>query len=278
MKLPETVGANHILAPLTLSVTDMSAEEGMEGSVFAAIPETDLSRYSRRIFSQQALVPDSNGGYPRSTVPRKSFIRWLEFPFASVSVLVILATLFTMSMIKGGWTWSSWTYSFSFVILVPLVILERRRKAVITGGAVVLLFFMVLIDAGMPGYFGYSPSDLNWYDNLAHFMGTLVLTLFLWGFIWWTLSPTGPPKTNGTRKFVLTVVTMVVISVFFEFTEFFSDFLFGWANFHPGVDTIGDLIFDIAGITTASIAIARHRVSPLRKPFWLAEPISNPSV
>ena len=250
----------------------MSEEGGDTVLVIDSNPETDLSRFSRKLSVQTGLVPGLDGQYPHSRLPNKSFVRWLGFPFASVSVLVILATLFTMSMIKGGWTWSSWTYSFAFVILVPLVILEKKRKAVITGGAVLLLFFMVLIDAGMPGYFGYSPSDLNWYDNIAHFIGTLVMTFFLWGFIWWTFSPTGPPKTNGTRKFVLTVVTMVVISVIFEFTEFFSDFLFGWTNFHPGVDTVGDLIFDIAGIATASIAIARHRISPLRKPFWHAEP------
>ncbi|MEM0344273.1 MAG: hypothetical protein QXQ13_06830 [Thermoplasmata archaeon] len=198
--------------------------------------------------------------------------RWLRFPFASISVLVVLVTLFTMSMIRGGWSWSSWTYAFSFAIMLPLVAIEVKRRAVITGGAVILLFFMVLIDAGMPGYLGYSPSDLNWYDNVAHYLGALVLTLFLWAFLCWTLSPDGPPKENGHRKFLLTIVAMLVVSVFFEFTEFFSDMLFGWRNFHPGVDTIGDIIFDTAGVMTAALVIGRHRYSPLKRPFWHAEP------
>jgi hypothetical protein len=134
---------------------------------------------------------------------------------------------------------------------------------------------MVLIDAGMPGYLGYSPSDLNWYDNIAHFLGTLVMTLFLWSTICWTLSSAGPPKANGRRKFWLAIVTMVVVSIFFEFTEFFTDIVFGWSNFHPGVDTVGDLIFDIAGIMTAGVVIARHRVSTIVRPFWHAEPSAN---
>jgi len=217
------------------------------------------------------LVPDEEGVFPHSELPKRSYYNWLNFPFASISVLIVLSTLFIMSMYNGGWTWSSWTYAFSFAILVPLMVLERYRRVIITGGALILLFFMVVIDAGMPGYFGYSPSDLNWYDNLAHYLGALVITMFLWAFIWWTASPSGPPSENGHRKFVLTITVMLVVSVFFEFTEFFSDVLFGWTNFHPGVDTIGDLIFDVAGVLTAGFVIGRHRYSPLKRPFWHAE-------
>lgn len=227
---------------------------------------TDVARYSRRM----GLKLEEPAACPHSDLPRSTF-RWLVFPFASVSVLVILVTLFLMSMERGGWTWSSWTYAFSFLIMVPLIALEIKRKAIITGGAIVLLFFMVLIDAGMPGYLGYNPSDLNWYDNVAHYLGTLGLTMFLWSFLCWTVSPTGPPKINGRRKFLLTIVTMVIISFFFEFTEFFTDVVFGWSNFHPGVDTMGDLIFDFAGIFTAALVIARHRTSVLRIPFWTGE-------
>ena len=236
---------------------------------------TDLERYTRRMKTPEARslalgqpAADNEGRKP-------SVFSWMGFPFASVSVLVVLTTLFVMSMERGGWSWSSWTYAFSFTIIIPLVLLELKRKAVITGGAIFLLFFMVLIDAGMPGYFGYSSSDLNWYDNIAHYLGTLVMTLFLWSFVCWTFSPTGPPKTNGRRKFWFAIITMVVISIFFEFTEFFTDIVFGWSNFHPGVDTAGDLIFDIAGILTAGVVIVRHKVSAIRMPFWHAGPASS---
>lgn len=233
--------------------------------------ENDLSRFSKRLKGHHSLIRDRDGRYPHSELPKRSYYNWLNFPFASMSVLVILATLFVMSMYRGGWSWSSWTYAFSFAILVPLMVLERFRRVVITGGALILLFFMVVVDAGMPGYIGYNPSDLNWYDNLAHFLGALGITMFLWAFIWWTVSPAGPPKENGHRKFVLTIAIMLVISAFFEFTEFFSDVLFGWTNFHPGIDTAGDLIFDVAGVLTAGFIIGRHRYSPLKRPFWHAE-------
>jgi hypothetical protein len=241
----------------------------------AAVRPTDLSRYTSRMHSQAELHKDEDSIHPASRVDDRPRNRKLDLPFASISVLVILGTLFSMSMMWGGWSWSSWTYAFSFAIMIPLVFIERYRRAVITGGAVILLFFMVLIDAGMPGYLGYSPSDLNWYDNIAHYLGAVGLTLFLWAFMWWTISPAGPPKENGYSKFVLTIVIMLVVSVFFEFTEFFSDFLFGWRNFHPGVDTIGDLIFDVAGVMTAAFVIGRHRYSPLKRPFWYSEPASS---
>lgn len=231
------------------------------------ISDSDLIRYSRRMKASGSLREDGTNAYPHCDIPRISR-KLMGFPFASVSVLVVLLTLFLMSMERGGWTWSSWTYAFSFVIMIPLVLFELKRKAVITGSAIILLFFMVLIDAGMPGYFGYSPSDLNWYDNLAHYLGTLVMTMFLWSFICWTMSPTGPPRTNGRRKFWAAILTIVIISFFFEFTEFFTDAIFGWSNFHPGVDTVGDLIFDFAGVFTAGVVIARHRVSTLTRPFW----------
>jgi len=166
---------------------------------------------------------------------------------------------------------SSWTYAFALGIIVPLAILEWKRKVVISGFAVLLLFFMVVIDAGLPGYFGYNPSDYNWYDNLAHFLGTLVLTLFLWSFICWTASPTGPPRVNGHRKFLAAIITMLLISFVFEFAEFFTDAFFGWANFHPGIDVVGDLIFDTAGIAVAAFMIARHKTSVVRRPFWHSE-------
>lgn len=236
--------------------------------------KTDLERYSGRMSSTGSEDEMGQDIRPQKNISR-STVRWLGFPFASVSVLVILVTLFMMSMERGGWSWSSWTYAFSFVIMIPLVVFEMKRKAVITGGAIILLFFMVLIDAGMPGYFGYSASDLNWYDNLAHYLGALVMTMFLWSFICWTVSPTGPPKSNGRRKLLLAVTTIIVVSIFFEFTEFITDFVFGWSNFHPGVDTMGDIIFDVAGVFTAAVVIARHRISVLERPFWHNEPSST---
>ncbi len=234
--------------------------------------DTDLARYTRRMHGIRAHSLYGKSPHTNRDTQKRGFFTWIGFPFASVSVLVVLLTLFSMSMIWGGWTWSSWTYAFSFLILVPLVALEVKRKAVITGGAVLLLFFMVIIDAGMPGLFGYSQSDLNWYDNLAHFLGAMILTLFLWSFVCWTLSPDGPPTTNGRRNFWLVVVTMLVVSMFFEFTEFFTDMIFGWNNFHPGVDTAGDLIFDFAGILVAATVISRHRFSAIKRPFWHHEP------
>jgi hypothetical protein len=236
--------------------------------------DSDLIRYSRRMNSSGSLREGDANANPHCDTPGVHR-RLLGFPFASISVLVVLVTLFMMSMERGGWTWSSWTYAFSFVIMIPLVLFELKRKAVITGSAIILLFFMVLIDAGMPGYFGYNPSDLNWYDNLAHYLGTLVLTMFLWSFICWTVSPTGPPKTNGRWKFWAAILTIVVISFFFEFTEFFTDAVFGWTNFHPGVDTAGDLIFDFAGVFTAGVLIARHRVSTLTRPFWYIDAVPS---
>jgi len=236
--------------------------------------ETDLARFSRimRALGDRALHRSAWLSHEAKKQPKPLLA---GFPFVSLSVMIILLTLFIMSMERGGWSWSSWTYSFAFVILVPLVLLELKRKAVITGGAIILLFFMVVIDAGMPGFFGYSPSDTNWYDNWAHLIGTAAMTLFLWSFLCWTLSPTGPPKTNGRRKFVFAIVTMVVISCFFEFTEFFTDAIFGWTNFHPGIDTIGDLIFDFAGIAIAALMIGRHRISVIERPFWHAESLSE---
>ncbi len=249
--------------PSNAFVSDMGMERG----------ETDLTRYTRMMRGRRARALNSKSEYPHCDLPKRGFFSWMGFPFASVSVLVILFTLFSMSMIWGGWTWSSWTYALSFFILVPLIAFEIKRKAIVTGAAVMLLFFMVLIDAGMPGLFGYSQSDLNWYDNLAHFLGAMVMTFFLWSFLCWSLSPIGPPKTNGRSKFWLVIVTMLVVSMFFEFTEFFTDMLFGWTNFHPGVDTAGDLIFDFAGVIVAGTLISRHRFSVLRRPFWHCEQV-----
>jgi len=236
--------------------------------------ESDVARFTRVMRALGDLAVHRTAWVSRKARKRSRPIS-ADFPFVTIAVLIILLTLFVMSMERGGWTWSSWTYSFSFVILAPLAVFELKRKAVITGGAVLLLFLMVVIDAGMPGYFGYSPSDTNWYDNWAHLIGTIGMTMFLWSFLCWALSPTGPPSTNGRRKFVLAIATMVVISVFFEFTEFFTDAIFGWTNFHPGIDTVGDLIFDLAGVTIAAILIGRHRLSLIERPFWHAESING---
>ena len=204
-------------------------------------------------------------------VKRSRFPSLSEFPFVSLSVLVMLLSLFSLSMSLGGWTWSSWTYAFSLGISLPLMAVELKRKAVITGGAVILLAFTVIIDAGLPQYFGYSSSHLSWYDLTAHYLGAMFMTLFLWSLVCWTVSPSGPPRENGRRKLLFAVAAMLIVSVMFEFTEFLTDMFFGWGNFHPGVDTLGDVIFDVAGIVTAAVLISRHRVSALRRPFWHAE-------
>ncbi|MGD9962343.1 MAG: hypothetical protein AB7S97_00360 [Thermoplasmata archaeon] len=222
-----------------------------------------IERFSRRMLSMESQRA------PVVWLARKGGLPGLsEFPFASVSVLVMLLSLFSLSMYLGGWTWSSWTYAFSLGIALPLVAVELKRKAVITGGAVLLLVFTVIVDAGLPQYFGYSASHLSWYDLTAHFLGAMFMTVFLWSLICWAVSPSGPPKENGRRKFILAVATMLVVSVSFEFTEFLTDMLFGWGNFHPGADTLGDVIFDVAGVVTAAVLISRHRFSVLRRPFW----------
>jgi hypothetical protein len=203
---------------------------------------------------------------------RRAPPRWArDFPFASVSVLVILTSLFLLSMHLGGWTWSSWTYAFSLSVAVPLVAIEMRRKAVITGAALVLLFFTVVIDAGLPQYFGYSPSHLSWYDLSAHYLGALMLTVFLWSILCWTWA-NGSGAVETRARFFAAVMTVALVSVIFEVLEYSTDSLLGWTNFHPGVDTIGDIIFDLAGVTTAAVLIARHRFTAMKLPFWHSEP------
>jgi hypothetical protein len=243
----------------------MGSPMGEPASNLTVEDDSDLNRYSKKTISFGLLRNGSSQG-------TRSFFSWLDFPFATVSILIVLLSLFALSMFLGGWGWSSWTYLFSFAVVAPLATMELKRKAVITGGAALLLFFTVVIDAGLPQYFGYNPSDYSFYDNIAHLLGTFLMTWFLWAFICWTVSPTGPPKENGTRKFLFAIITMVLVSFIFEFLELITDFLFGWTNYHVGVDTTGDLIFDFVGIFSAALLIARHRISPIRRPFWHAEP------
>lgn len=255
------------LYPATASAVPVTVVESSSGGHGAGSPKAaQIDCYSKRIHrmeSQQAPVV--------WLVRKRRFPRLSEFPFASLSVLLMLLSLFSLSMYLGGWTWSSWTYAISLGIAIPLSAVELKRKAVLTGGAVLLLAVTVIIDAGLPQYFGYSASDLSWYDLTAHYLGAMFMTVFLWSLICWTVSPSGPPKENGRRKFLLAVTMMVVVSATFEFAEFLTDMLFGWGNFHPGVDTLGDVIFDVAGIVTAAVLISRHRVSVFRRPFWHEE-------
>lgn len=243
----------------------VSGEGSVSGTPAHQQGSSSVERYRERMSSAQAAQ------VPVVDLRRQSFLSWLDFPFASVSVLVLLGTLFMVSMFLGGWSWSSWTYTFAIAIAAPLTFVEMRRKAVITGWAAVLLVATAVVDAGMPTYFGYSPSDLSWYDLLAHYLGTTLMTVFVWTMICWTISPNGPPRENGRRKFWSAIMIMLVVSVVFEFLEYFTDLMFGWTNFHIGVDTVGDLIFDVAGVLTAGLAISRHRVSLLKRPFWHAE-------
>jgi len=191
------------------------------------------------------------------------------FPYASISMLVILTSMFLLSMHLGGWTWSSWTYAISFGIMVPLVAIEVKRRAVITGAAILLFSITALIAAGLPQYFGYSTSDLSWYDLTAHYLGALALTVLLWSVLSWI-------RTDGDRAdysrvwLILAVGGMLVASVAFELLEFFTDAFLGWTNFHAGIDTVGDIMFDIAGVTSAALIISRHRVSAIKLPFWHA--------
>lgn len=263
METPE----RQTLYVLQTSALPVTAEDGTrDGIAVSSECASGIERFSNRTTHQDTR------GAPVAHADRRRRSPWLaEFPFASVSVVVMLLSLLSLSLHLGGWTWASWTYALSLGLVVPLAAIEVKRKAVITGGAVLLLAVTVIIDAGLPQYFGYSPSDLSWYDLTAHFLGAMLLTVFLWSFICWTLSPTGPPRENGRRKFLFTVTTVLLVSVIFELAEFTTDALFGWGNFHPGVDTVGDLIFDVAGVMTGAILIARHRVSALRVPFWCSE-------
>lgn len=226
----------------------------------STVTETYLARFSRRMNSQgrEMYCPEiSSRESTRSS-----------FPFASSSVLVVLLSLMVLSIHLGGWTWSSWIYALALSICAPLALLEVARNAVISGWASLLLFVAVVVDAGMPQFFGYSVSDLSPYDITAHYLGALVLTLFVWSFIWWARSADGPPKSGGAGMLLAVVLAIAIAGVGFEFLEFTTDGLFGWSNFHAGIDTTGDIIFNFAGTASAGIMIAMHRVSVLRRPFW----------
>jgi len=222
--------------------------------------ETYLARFSRRMGSHQFDIErqellQSGAGHS-------------SFPFVSSSVLVVLLSLLALSIHLGGWSWSSWTYTFALTICAPLAAAESMRGAVVKGWASVLLFSTVVIDAGMPQFFGYSASDLSMYDISAHFLAALVLTLFLWSFVWWARFSDGPPKSGGSRMLLAVVGVVVIAAIAFELLEFATDGLFGWSNFYAGVDTAGDVIFGIAGTVTGGILVARHGVRVLDRPFW----------
>lgn len=173
-----------------------------------------------------------------------------------------------LSICLGGWGWSSWTYAFALIIFAPLAALEVGRGAVVRGWASLLLFLAVVVGAGMPQYFGYSTSDLSPYDIAAHFLGAFVLTLFMWSFIWWARSPHGPPRSGGGGVLLAAVGVLGISALTFEFLESVTDGLFGWSNYHAGVDTAGDIIFGFAGIAVAGMLIVRHRISAIDRPFW----------
>ena len=108
--------------------------------------ESNIARFRRMLVQQQTrLAPVIYVGRRH----RLSFSRD-RFPFASVSMLVILLSMFLLSMHLGGWSWSSWTYAFSLGIAVPLVAIEVKRRAVITGAAIILFSATALIAAGLP--------------------------------------------------------------------------------------------------------------------------------
>lgn len=148
--------------------------------------------------------------------------------------------------------------------------IEVKRKAAITGAAILLVSVTAVIAAGLPQYFGYSVSDLSWYDLTAHYLGALTLTVVLWSVLYWTKA-VNAPATVSRACFYMAVVGMLVACVTFELLEFFTDAAFGWTNFHPGVDTIGDILFDVAGVVSAATLIARHGIVAMRLPFWHAD-------
>ena len=233
--------------------------------------ETDTGRRLQTMqhYGTRALLGSARASFETK---KKLLPSTIVFPFASVSVLVILLSLFIMSFEWGGWGWPTCTYAFSFVILAPLILLECNRKATITGGGFVILILMVLIDAGMPRHFGYTLADYNLYDKFAHYAGAAGITLFLWSVVWWTVSPSGPQKTDSSKILLITVVVMAVVSMLFKFAECMGDSLFGFANTHGYIDTVSDFIFNIAGIAAAAVVIKRHNYSVIKRPFWYAEP------
>ena len=57
-------------------------------------------------------------------------------------------------------------------------------------------------------------------------------------------------------------------AVSLDLLEYYTDALMGCADFHAVLDTIGDILFDAAGVITAALLISRHDVNAMRCPFW----------
>src|SRR4030065_14969 len=78
----------------------------------------DVHYYARRMHALSAHAMHEQARPPKDDASKVSVLSWRGFPFASISVLVVLLTLFMMSMERGGWTWSSWTYAPDFLLVV----------------------------------------------------------------------------------------------------------------------------------------------------------------
>lgn len=128
--------------------------------------------------------------------------------------------------------------------LVIYFILKRKYQIILHWIVALAVALGVWLDA--IGNFAYFYSKYTWWDDLAHFGGTLALAIGVFVVI---------VKLNEKRIIQLGIFAQGVFSValtmllasFYEITELWGDFLFAMTRIGERWDTASDLHWDLIG-------------------------------
>lgn len=107
------------------------------------------------------------------------------------------------------------------------------------------IVFSVWLDA--IGNFLYLYTKLVWWDDLAHFAGSVSVAILIY-YILYSLKRKGIVNLNQFHFSAYAVSLGIMFTVLYEISEFAGDLIFEMNRVGPRYDTVSDLTYNLLGV------------------------------
>ncbi|MBU0612854.1 hypothetical protein KKB10_02450 [Patescibacteria group bacterium] len=140
--------------------------------------------------------------------------------------------------------------------LVVDKVVRKKHQLSLPWFVALAVVFSVWLDA--IGNFWYLYTKFSWWDDLAHFAGSLSVAVLVYSiFLILREKKTITLSNFHFSTYVFSVA--VLVTIFYELTEYFGDLLFEMQRVGARYDTSSDLTYDVLGALV--VVLVGNRIS-----------------
>lgn len=170
----------------------------------------------------------------------------------SLAILLVVEAIGNYDALPRRLALMSTCFLTLIIFLIIYRVLQKKHSIVLPWFVAWSVAVGVWLDAA--GNFVLFYRKYWWWDNLAHFGGSLSASISFFVILYY-FEKFGRIKIGRVGLGLATISLVTLLGVFYEFTEWWGDVLFNLHRVGDRFDTVSDLFFNfLAGVAVALIA------------------------